>query len=86
MIRLSIVIPSNRDGLTACSRILQACSWAGPRVEVIVRDNSGSAAKARFLSGIERENCRLSVAARFGAHENWREDLNEARGDFVLVL
>ena len=86
MIRLSIVIPSNRDGLTACSRILQACSWAGPRVEVIVRDNSGSAAKARFLSGIERENCRLIVAAPCGAHENWREAFNEARGDFVYVL
>ena len=86
MIRLSIVIPSNRDSLTAYSRILQAFSWAGPRVEVVVRDNSGSAAKAEFLGGIEHDNCRLIVAPPCTAHENRRAALNEARGDFVYLL
>jgi len=38
--QLSILIASNRTGLLACSRIAQACSWAGPNLEVIVRDNS----------------------------------------------
>jgi hypothetical protein len=86
MIRLSIVIPSNRDSLTAVSRILQACSWAGPRVEIVVRDGSGSAAKAACLRGIERENCRIVVAPPCDARENRRQAFALAQGDFVYML
>jgi hypothetical protein len=86
MIRLSIVIPSNNHELTAYSRILQAFSWAGPRVEIVVRDTSGSAAKAAFLRGVVRENCRLIVAPPGEPHTNWSEALAAAQGDFVCFV
>jgi len=86
MIRLSIVIPTSSQGLTSTSRILQACSWAGPRVEVIVHDRSGSTARAELLHGMEHENCRFMIAAPGRAHDDWTEALSAARGDFVLLL
>jgi len=84
MIRLSIVIPSSRAGLTACSRILQACSWAGPRVEIVVRDTSGDAAKGDFLRGVAHENCRLIVA--LPGDGGLADALAAAQGDFVYLL
>lgn len=86
MIRLSILIPSNRVNLTAYSRIVQACSWAGPNLEVIVRDNSGSAAKRQMLAQIERENCQIIVSEPCGPFENWTQLLRLAQGDFVFFL
>ena len=86
MIRLSIVIPSNGQDLACCSRILQACSFAGPRVEVVVRDQSGSAAKADFLRGIDHENCRFMFVAPGEARGDWTEALAAAQGDFVLLM
>jgi hypothetical protein len=86
MIRLSIVIPSRGHDLTSCSRILQACSFAGPRVEVVVCDRSGNAAKAEFLRGIEQENCRFTNVSPGDGRADWSDALAEARGDFVLVM
>ena len=86
MIRLSIIMPSNRDDLRAFSRISQACSWAGPHTEVIVRDNSGSASKRRLLSQIERENCHLITADPCDAQENASKALERAQGDFVFLI
>ena len=60
---LSILIPTHRNDLLACSRIAQACSWAGPKLEVIVRDNSGDAEKRKLLAKFQREYCHIEFAA-----------------------
>jgi len=86
MIRLSVIMPSNRADLRALSRITQACSWAAPHTEVIIRDNSGDAAKRAFLAQIEKENCHLIVAEPCGAHENGWKALERAQGDFVFLI
>ena len=86
MIRLSIVIPSIDPDLASCSRILQACSFAGPRVEVVVRDQSGSAAKADFLRKIKQDNFNFTAVPPGGARGDWTEALADAQGDFVLVV
>ena len=86
MIRLSIVIPSRDPDPASCSRILQACAFAGPRVEVIVRDQSGSAAKAEFLRRLRQENCRFTTVSPGDVREGWTEALADARGDFILVM
>ena len=86
MISLSVVIATLRDDLFALARVLQACSWAGPRVQIVVRDACGSAVRAELLHGIAQENCRLIVAPPCDARTNRREALREARGDFVCLL
>jgi hypothetical protein len=86
MIRLSIVMPTNRDNLAAISRITQACSLAGPSTEVIIRDNSGSASKRRLLAQIEKENCHIIISDPCGVHENWWEAFEKAKGDFVMFI
>ena len=48
--QLSILLPTHRHDLLAISRIVQACSWARPDIEVIVRDNSGNAEKRDLLA------------------------------------
>ena len=60
--QLSILITTNRTGLLACSRIAQACSWASPEIEVIVRDNSGDAQKREFLALCRRDYCNIIIA------------------------
>ena len=62
--QLSILIPTHRNDLLACSRIAQACSWAGPKLEVIVRDNSGNAEKRNLLAQFKRDHSEYRV---FGA-------------------
>lgn len=86
MIRLSVVMPTNRDNLTAISRIAQAASWAGPQTEVIIRDNSGSAAKRLLLSQIQTENCHIISAQPCGVHENWWRAFEMTKGEFVLFV
>ena len=84
--QLSILLPSNREGLTAISRIAQACSWSGPNVEVIVRDNSGNAQKADLISRFGSENCKILSVDPCGAAENAFALLRGARGDFIFYL
>ena len=86
MIRLSIVIPSSERDLASCSRAMQACSFAGPRVEVIVRDQSGNPAKADFLRTIKQDNFNLTTVSPGDVPGDWTEGLATARGDFVLVV
>src|SRR5262245_11006853 len=85
-VRLSILLPTNRRGLLACSRIAQACSWAGPLVEVVVRDNSGDARKRELLAYFQHENCKVITADPCEASENFSEALRLATGDFVFCL
>jgi len=85
-VQLSILIGTNRPSLLACSRIAQACSWAGPNVEVIVRDNSGDARKRALLSQFQRDNCKIIIAEPCDALTNASEILKLAKGDFVFLL
>jgi len=84
--KLSILMPSHRTGLSACSRILEACSWASDDIEVIVRDNSGDAAKRSFLSQIRNkpDNCRIICVPEDGIYENMIALMEAARGDFIF--
>jgi hypothetical protein len=84
--QLSILIASNRTGLLACSRIAQACSWAGPNLEVIVRDNSGDAEKRALLPHFRRDNCNIIIADPCDGLTNLSEGLRLVKGDFVFLL
>lgn len=84
--KLSILLPTHRNSLLACSRIAQACSWAGPEIEVIIRDNSGDARKRELLANFHRENCRIITVAPCDPNENFSETLRQATGDFVFIL
>ncbi len=83
---LSILIPTHRSDLQACSRIVQACSWAGPNLEVIVRDNSGSPEKRSLLRQIHNEHCRIVMVDECGAIENHTEIVKLATGDYIYVV
>ena len=85
-VRLSILLPTNRRSLLACSRIAQACSWAGPHVEVVVRDNSGDTRKREVLAYFQRDNCKIITVDPCEARENFSEALRLATGDFVFCL
>lgn len=82
--RLSILIPTRRNSLTAVSRVAQVCSWAGPDVEVIVRDNSGEAEKRDLISRFQSDRCNIVLVDPCEALENFRETLRLAKGDFVF--
>jgi Glycosyl transferase family 2 len=85
-VQLSILMPTHRDGLQACSRIAQACSWAGPNIEVIVRDNSGTAQKRELLGHLRRDNCNIIIAEPCDGLKNFSEVLRLAKGEFVFLL
>jgi len=85
-VHLSILIGSNRPNLLACARIAQASSWAGPDVEVIVRDNSGDPQKRALLAQFQRENCNIIVADPCDALTNISAILRLAKGEFVYIL
>ena len=84
--KLSILAPTNRTSLAACSRIAQACSWAATDIEVIVRDNSGDARKRELIAGFRRDNCRILTVDPCGPAENYFETLRQATGDFVFCV
>ena len=84
--QLSILIATNRRGLLVCSRIAQACSWAGPNLEVLIRDNSGDPEKRALLPQFQRDNCTIMLAEPCDALTNFNELLKRARGDFVFLL
>jgi hypothetical protein len=85
-LQLSILIGTNRPGLLACSRIAQACSWAGPNIEVIIRDNSGDARKRALLPQFQLDNCKVIIAEPCDALTNVSEILKLANGDFIFLL
>jgi hypothetical protein len=84
--QLSIVVPTHRSDHLACSRVLQACAWAGDKVEVVVRDNSADIDKRRLLGQINREHCTVVSVEECGAVENFEQALKLAQGDFVLFV
>lgn len=85
-VKLSILLPTHRHNLLACSRIAQACSWAGPDIEVVVRDNSGNTRKRELLTHFQRDNCRIITTDPCGPSENFAEAVRQATGDFVFCL
>jgi Glycosyl transferase family 2 len=85
-VKLSILLPTHRHSLLACARIAQACSWAGPDIEVIVRDNSGNARKREMIANFQRDNCRIIFVEPCGPTENYSETLRLATGDFIFNL
>jgi glycosyltransferase involved in cell wall biosynthesis len=84
--RLSILMPSHRDDRTAISRIAQACSWAGPEVEIIVRDNSQKPGKRKLIEPFQADNFRVVFAEECPAYDNAMQALTLARGDFVFYV
>ena len=77
--QLSILLPTNRHGPMAISKIAQACSWAGPRIQVIVRDNSGNAEKRALLKNLQRDYCQIISVDPCEGLENYRNFLNWPR-------
>jgi hypothetical protein len=84
--QLSVVMPSNRTGLPACARILDACASADEDIEVVIRDNSGCQKKRDFLSGIVQKNCQVVIADPCTAMKNSEAALSLAQGDFVIFV
>lgn len=70
----------------AISRIAQACSWASPEIQVVVRDNSGSAEKRALLKHFQREHCEIVSVEPCEPLENYSEILSLAKGDFVFCM
>lgn len=83
-VQLSVLMPTHRAGLGAVARIAQVCSWAGPDIEVIVRDNSGNAAKRDLISRFRSENCHIVLADPCEPLENMSEVLRLAKADFIF--
>lgn len=84
--QLSIILPTHRHDLLALSRIAQACSWARPSIEVIVRDNSGNAEKRAALKHLRHDNCTIVSVDECDARENFAESMRLAKGEFVFVI
>lgn len=84
--RLSILLPTHRHDLPALGRIAQACSWAGPDLEVLIRDNSGNAQKRELLERFEREYVTIVFAEPCEPLENYSELLRMAKGEFLYCV
>ncbi|MFN3657017.1 MAG: hypothetical protein ACK4UO_07160 [Pseudolabrys sp.] len=84
--QLSILLPTHRNDLMALSRIAQACSWAGPGIEVIVRDNSGSTEKREQIARFRRDNCTVISAEPCEPMEQFTELMRLAKGEFVFSI
>jgi hypothetical protein len=85
--KLSIVVPSNRATLSAYSKLLNYCSMASDDVEVIIRDNSGSAEKQDFFQRVQHlyhPNCKIITVPPCAAWENGRKVIETAHGDFFF--
>jgi hypothetical protein len=86
LLQLSILLPTNRHGPVAISRIAQACSWAAPKIQVVVRDNSGNAEKRALLPHFKREHCEIISVDPCEPLENYSELLRLAKGDFIFCM
>jgi hypothetical protein len=84
--KLSVLIPTFRQGPGAIARVAQACSWASPDIEVIVRDNSGNATKREVLAHFKSDHCRIIAAEPCEPLENTSELLRLASGEFIFML
>ncbi|HZP70789.1 MAG TPA: hypothetical protein VFB29_12665 [Pseudolabrys sp.] len=70
----------------AISRIAQACSWAGPKIQVVVRDNSGNADKRALLERFRGEYVEIVSVDPCEPPENFAQTLRLARGDFIFSI
>src|SRR5579872_2959076 len=86
LVHLSVLIATNRPGLLACSRIAQACSWAGSNIEVIIRDNSTDAHKRALLPQFQRDNCTIILSEPCDMRTNILEILGLAKGEFIFIM
>ena len=84
--QLSILLPTNRHGPATIARVAQACSWASPEIQVVVRDNSGNAGKCELLKQFQSEHCEIISVDPCGAQENYTELRRLAKGDFVFSI
>jgi len=84
--KLSVIMPSNRTGLSSCARVLDACACADENVEVIIRENSGDKEKREVLSRMSRKNCNILFVDPCGGRENYQEALGLATGEFVFCI
>jgi hypothetical protein len=85
-LQLSILLPTNRHGPMAVSRIAQACSWASPKIQVVVRDNSGNPDKRAILGQFRGEHREIVSVDPCEPLENYSEILRLAKGDFVFCM
>jgi hypothetical protein len=85
-VQLSLLLPTNRHGPVAISRIAQACSWASPQIQVVVRDNSGNAEKQALLKHFRREHCEIISTEPCEPLENYSGILRLAKGDFIFCM
>lgn len=85
-VQLSVLLPTHRHDLMAISRIAQACSWAGPGIEIIVRDNSGNAGKREQIARFRRDNCTIVSVDPCQPLENFSELMRLAKGDFIFCI
>jgi len=83
-VQLSVLLPTHRSDLTAISRIAQVCSWAGPNIEVVVRDNSGDAKKRDVIALFQSERCKVISVDPCAPLENFSTLLRLAKGDFIF--
>jgi hypothetical protein len=84
--KLSILLPTFRSDLGALSRIAEACSWAGPDIEVLIRDNSGNPEKRELIQRFRRDHCTILIVDTCEPRENYAELLRRAKGEFVFCL
>ena len=84
--RLSILLPTNRSGPAAIASIAQVCSWAGPDIQVVVRDNSGNAEKRALLRHFQREHCEIVSVDPCEPLENYSGILRLASGEFIFCM
>jgi hypothetical protein len=85
-LQLSILLPTNRYGPVTVSRIAQACSWASPRIQVVVRDNSGNAEKRALLKNFQYDHCQIISVDPCEPLENYSAILGLAKGDFIFCM
>jgi glycosyltransferase involved in cell wall biosynthesis len=85
-LKISIVIPTHRSSNSALARILECSNLDPDRFEVIVRDNSGNAAKHGILEATRTPAVVLSKVEDRGAFENSIESLKRATGDWVYFM
>jgi hypothetical protein len=84
--QLSILVPTYRQGIGVVGRIAQACSWARPDIEVIVRDNSGNAKKRELISQFRGDHCNIVIVDRCEPFDNFLETFRLAKGEFTFMV
>ena len=84
--QLTVLLTTNRNNLVAISRVAQACSWASPQIQVVVRDNSGDARKRDTIARFQREYCTVVSAEPCDGPTNFTEAMRLAKGDFLYSI